>query len=184
MHMRLNSKIFNIFLLTLIVVSVSGCDFFRILAGRPTSGDIEVKKLEIQRVKAEALQAREDSIQRARLVRQRDSLARLDSIAAVDSIVAQTGPIFTPARFRGLVSGEFQAHYYVIVGVFRSANNAEMFRRNVDKRGYESTLFHFKNGIYAIGVNPTHKIREVQRSLQTVSQDSFFPKGLWVLKNE
>ena len=41
---------------------VTGCDFFRMVAGRPTSKDIEKKRLEIIKAEEAALQARLDSI--------------------------------------------------------------------------------------------------------------------------
>ena len=41
---------------------VTGCDFFRKLAGRPTSEDIEQKRIEIMRAQEAAHQARLDSI--------------------------------------------------------------------------------------------------------------------------
>ena len=57
---------------------LGGCDFFRQLAGRPTSRDIEAKRLRIER-EAEAHQRRLDSL---KLVQKQisDSLATLDSL--------------------------------------------------------------------------------------------------------
>ena len=48
-------------LLALMLV-VTGCDFFRMVAGRPTSKDIEKKRIEIMKAEEAALQARLDSI--------------------------------------------------------------------------------------------------------------------------
>jgi hypothetical protein len=41
---------------------LTGCDFFRKLAGRPTSEDIENKRVAIMRAEEAAHQARQDSI--------------------------------------------------------------------------------------------------------------------------
>ena len=41
---------------------VTGCDFFRSLAGRPTSEDIQAKKIEIQLAEQAILQALLDSL--------------------------------------------------------------------------------------------------------------------------
>lgn len=177
-------RFINILLLVVVMVAASGCDFFRVLAGRPTSADIQAKKLEIERVEAEALKARLDSIERARVIRMRDSLARLDSLAVVDSIVSKTGPIQGTEKFKGLVEGEFKAKFYVSVGAFRSKANAKAFRDKVERRGYDAQLFCFASGWYTIGVFPSDRIREIHKSLKLVEADYFFPKGAWVLMND
>ena len=177
-------KIFNILLVSSALVILSGCDFFRILAGRPTSAEIEELKTEIQRVEAEALKARLDSLEKVRNQRVLDSLARQDSLAVLDSIVNKSGPVFGPEKYRGLRSGDFKAEFYVIVGAFRSKANAEGFLSKVEKRGYESEIFCFNNGLYAVGVCPSDRIRDIHKSLKAVSEGRFFPKGAWVLKRE
>lgn len=177
-------RFFKILLVFGALVSLTGCDFFRMLAGRPTSADIEVVRTEIQRVEEAALKARLDSLEKVRLARERDSLARVDSIAALDSIVDKTGPLLTPDKFKGMSSGEFETRYYIVVGAFRSSANAYSFKHKTDDHGYESRVFCFKNGLCVVGVCPTNSIREVQRALKKVSEDHFFPKGAWVLVNE
>ena len=177
-------KIVKILLVFGALISLTGCDFFRILAGRPTSADIEEARTEIQRIEEEALKARLDSLERVRVAMMKDSLARVDSIAAHDSIVEKTGPLMSPEKFKGMSSGEFESRYYIAVGAFRSSANAYSFKHKTDEHGYESRVFCFKNGLCVVGVCPTNHIREAQRALKKVSEDSFFPKGAWVLVNE
>ena len=55
-------------LLLVMMFVVTGCDFFRMVAGRPTSKDIEKKRLEIIKAEEAALQARLDSIAASRLL--------------------------------------------------------------------------------------------------------------------
>ena len=55
-------KRFLVLLLGVSLFAVTGCDFFRGLAGRPTSEDIENKKIELLRAQQAAEQARLDSI--------------------------------------------------------------------------------------------------------------------------
>ena len=174
----------NISLVFVALIVLSGCDFFRVLAGRPTSAEIEELRVEIQRVEAEALKARLDSLERVRVQRSRDSLARLDSLAVVDSIVSKAGPIQTPEKYKGLIAGDVKARFYVIVGAFKSPTNAEAFRNMVIKRGYEADRFSFQNGLHAIGVCPSDHISGIHKSLKDVSSDRFFPKGVWVIAFE
>mgnify|MGYP002512948656 CR=1 FL=1 len=49
------------------MIMLTGCDFFRMLAGRPTSEDIENKRVEIIKAKEAAQKARQDSIARVEL---------------------------------------------------------------------------------------------------------------------
>jgi hypothetical protein len=167
-------------LLGLTLLVVSGCDFFRILARRPTSSEIEEIRAEIRRVE----KARQDSLELVRLERERDSLALVDSIAAMDSIVKNAGPLLTPEKFHGLLSADFSTRYCIIVGSFKTKSNAVGFLKKVRQRGYEAGMFTFKSGWYAIGVCPSDHIRQVQRSLKTISEDGFFPRGTWVLVND
>lgn len=167
-------------LLGLTLVIVTGCDFFRILAGRPTSSEIEEIRAEIRRVE----KARQDSLEIVRQERVRDSLVRADSIAALDSIVKNAGPLLTPEKFHGLVSGDFNTRYCIIVGSFKTKSNAVGFLKKVRQRGYEAGMYTFKSGWYAIGVCPSDHIRQIQRSLKAISEDGFFPRGTWVLVND
>ena len=68
-----------ILLISVSLFMVTGCDFFRTLAGRPTSEDIERKKVEILKEEQALLQARLDSIRLEQQMGQ-DSIAALDSI--------------------------------------------------------------------------------------------------------
>ena len=62
-----------------VMMTVTGCDFFRRLAGRPTSEYIEEKKLEILRAEEAAARERLDSLQQEQQA-VRDSIAALDSL--------------------------------------------------------------------------------------------------------
>lgn len=68
----------TIAIMTLVATAVTGCDFFRRLAGRPDSEWIEAKA-EAIRQEEEALRIRQDSLERARK-------AEADSLAAADSV--------------------------------------------------------------------------------------------------
>jgi hypothetical protein len=102
----------------------------------------------------------------------------------MDSIVKNAGPLLTPEKFHGLLSGDFNTRYCIIVGSFKTKSNAVGFLKKVRQRGYEAGMYTFKSGWYAIGVCPSDHIRQVQRSLKAISEDGFFPRGTWVLVND
>ena len=62
------------------LLTLTGCDFFRVLAGRPTSKDIDAKRVMIMKAEEAALQARLDSIKKAEEKVVSDSLAAMDSL--------------------------------------------------------------------------------------------------------
>lgn len=176
-------KKFTVFVLVTIALSVTGCDFFRKLAGRPTSEDIEIKRLEIIKIEQAEHQARLDSIKRAHQM-MLDSIARLDSLAVLDSICQSGGSVLNPASLGGLFCTKLEARYYVIVGAFKSRANAEKLFTRVADKGYTPALITFRNGLIAVGLAPADNIKDAHRSLKEVRKEKFCPKGAWILLNE
>ena len=112
-------------ILMVAMMSLTGCDFFRSLAGRPTSEEIQAKRLEILRAQQLVEEARLDSLRREKQA-MLDSIAALDSLATLDSIRQQGGTILNPAKLGGLFATKLESRYYIIVGCFRQRTNAEL----------------------------------------------------------
>lgn len=174
-------------LILLLVISLpffTGCDFFRSLAGRPTSKDIEHKQVKVLLAeKAElvsenvALASRLDSVEREfRTIK--------DSLNALDSISQYGGTILNPTTLGGLFSTKLEARYYVIVGAFRYRTNAELLYKKAVAEGYRPALISFRNGKMAVGVCPSNSITEVFASLKKIRREDFCPADVWVLLNE
>ena len=117
----------TIAVMTLVATAVTGCDFFRRLAGRPDSEWIEAKA-EAIRQEEEALRIRQDSLERARK-------AEADSLAAADSVRLANH------RYR----------FCVILGSFSSKENAERYVEEIAAKGYKCELLTFRNST-AVGV--------------------------------
>ena len=111
----------TIAVMTLVATAVTGCDFFRRLAGRPDSEWIEAKA-EAIRQEEEALRIRQDSLERARK-------AEADSLAAADSVRLANH------RYR----------FCVILGSFSSKENAERYVEEIAAKGYKCELLTFRN---------------------------------------
>ena len=140
----------------------TGCDFFRKLAGRPTSEDIENKRIAIMRAEEAAHQARQDSIM---MEQQKSNIIKTDSLG-------------------GLLETELDARYYIIVGSFRSKANAESLLATAATNGYAPTLISFKNGLIAVGVGSSDNIKDAFASLNKVRTEKFCPADAWILVNE
>ena len=149
----------TIAIMTLVATAVTGCDFFRRLAGRPDSEWIEAKA-EAIRKEEEALRIRQDSLERARK-------AEADSLAAADSVRLANH------RYR----------FCVILGSFSSKENAERYVEEIAAKGYKCELLTFRNST-AVGVCPTDDEAQAKKSLSELQRQDFCPKGAWILERK
>lgn len=149
----------TIAVMTLVATAVTGCDFFRRLAGRPDSEWIEAKA-EAIRKEEEALRIRQDSLERARK-------AEADSLAAADSVRLANH------RYR----------FCVILGSFSSKENAERYVEEIAAKGYKCELLTFRNST-AVGVCPTDDEAQAKKSLSELQRQNFCPNGAWILERK
>lgn len=149
----------TIAIMALVAASVTGCDFFRRLAGRPDSEWIEAKA-EAIRQEEEALRIRQDSLERARK-------AEADSLAAADSVRLANH------RYR----------FCVILGSFSSKENAERYVEEIAAKGYKGELLTFRNST-AVGVCPTDDEEQAKKSLSELQRQDFCPNGAWILERK
>lgn len=149
----------TIAVMTLVATAVTGCDFFRRLAGRPDSECIEAKA-EAIRQEEEALRIRQDSLERARK-------AEADSLAAADSVRLANH------RYR----------FCVILGSFSSKENAERYVEEIAAKGYKCELLTFRNST-AVGVCPTDDEAQAKKSLEELQRQDFCPNGAWILERK
>ena len=149
----------TIAVMTLVATAVTGCDFFRRLAGRPDSEWIEAKA-EAIRQEEEALRIRQDSLERARK-------AEADSLAAADSVRLANH------RYR----------FCVILGSFSSKENSERYVEEIAAKGYKCELLTFRNST-AVGVCPTDDEAQAKKSLSELQRQDFCPNGAWILERK
>lgn len=149
----------TIAVMTLVATAVTGCDFFRRLAGRPDSEWIEAKA-EAIRQEEEALRIRQDSLERARK-------AEADSLVAADSVRLANH------RYR----------FCVILGSFSSKENAERYVEEIAAKGYKCELLTFRNST-AVGVCPTDDEEQAKKSLSELQRQDFCPNGAWILERK
>lgn len=168
-----------ILLVLMSAMLLTGCDFMRKLAGRPTSEDIELKRLELIRAEEAALQARLDSLKNVEQRMLKDSLDALDSIRQLG------GSILNPASLGGLFATRLESRYYIILGSFRMRSNAESLFNLAKDAGYRPALISFgKGGLIAVGVCPVNRLQDAYKSLNEVRKEKFCPKDVWILVNE
>ena len=169
--------------LAIAALVLSGCDFLRALAGRPTSEELAVKQSNIERAKDVArYQARIDSRERVR-VRLADSLAALDA-HLLDPLSQTKGTILNPTKMGGLYTTKLESHYYIVVGAFRTRSYAERKLTECNKAGYTATIISFRNGLLAVAICPSDSLNESLKVLREVRGNGICPQDGWILVNE
>ncbi len=153
-------KKFLIVLATVVaLLSLTGCDFFRRLAGRPDSEWIEAKA-EAIRLEEESIRARQDSLDK--IVKSvSDSLAEADSVRNANH------------RYR----------FCIILGSFSNKENAERYVEEIAAEGYKGVLLAFRNST-AVGVCQTDDEAQAKKSLEELQKQDFCPKGAWILERK
>ncbi len=167
-----------VLLMSIMLVSLSGCDFLRALAGRPSSKDIEEKRIAIIKAEEEALQTRLDSIRIAGEKTVSDSLAAFDTLKA-------WGVTMKGSDKMAVSSGtELGFRYYIIVGAFGDSANARKMFNVASEKGYNPVLINSRRGMIAVGLAPTDRISSLKESYEKLRTESFCPKDAWIMVNE
>ena len=168
----------SLFFVLLMLVTVTGCDFLRAVAGRPLSGDIEKKRIEIIKAEEDALQARLDSIRMAK------EKAVLDSLTAMDSLKSYGVTMSGTDRLGGKPHTELTSRYYVVVGAFREEANARKLFDMAHEKGYSPVLISCRSRMIAVALCPTDNIVELEASYRSIKEESFCPKEAWILVSQ
>ena len=156
----------------------TGCDFFRALAGRPTSKDIEAKREMIERQKVERPGKDDHSVDTARS----GSPVEPGMTETEPEKTEATGPSTNQHAQAGSGSGtKAKKRYYVIMGAFSSRENADRYVSKLRDRGYDPEFFGFTEGRTAVGVGGTDDEQEAKEFMKELKRQDFCPDGVWIL---
>ncbi|MGN1210899.1 MAG: SPOR domain-containing protein [Candidatus Cryptobacteroides sp.] len=166
----------TILLIILMALTVSGCDFFRKIAGRPTSSQLEVKKMEIAAKEAEIAAM---SAELARLEARQKHIA--DSLSYLDSIVFNVRQVAFASRHKGLENSSQEGIPYIIIGTFSYTANAEALRDKAVKGGYDAEVIPFRNGKKSVGIRLPSNPVEAYGIVLALKGEPFCPADAWLL---
>ncbi len=168
--------------LALCSLLLTGCDFIRSIAGRPTSAQLEQMVQERNRREEARHQAVLDSMEK---VRQHlaDSLAAREAFL-LDSLSQARGTVLNPSKMGGLFTTKLQTKYCIVVGAFRNRAYAERKLNKCNEAGYTATIISFRNGLLAVSVCPSDDLNEVLRTLRQLRGKGICPEDGWILVNE
>ena len=150
-----------------VTVMVTGCDFFRVLAGRPTSKEIATKREEI-------LRSAQDDRTPVEPGMADENHGMTDEKPGVTEEAAE------PVRPAGTTSGE-KKRFYVIMGAFSSRENAERYAERIKTFGYEPEFFGFTEGRTAVGIGGTDDAEQAKAFMKELKGQDFCPDGVWIL---
>ena len=169
-------KVLVIGVLSAVVLLTGSCDMFRRMAGRPTSAELEQKRVLIEEFEA-AEQAR---IAAEMLAKQKTA----DSLATLDSIMNCGVPIKTTNQISPSAKSQLAHRYYVMIGAFGDGSNAEKLQKKVVEAGFETELIPYRNGMTGVGLCPSDDLASMYKPLMAIRQQPFCPKGVWILDKE
>lgn len=166
-----------LYLLLVMTFLLTGCDFMRKMAGRPTSEDIEKARVAVLMAEEARLQEELDSLRIAKQAVQ-------DSIGALEQFRQQGGTVLNPAAMGGLFTTCLEHRYYVIIGAFRSRSNAERLMKMAEATDYKPVMISFRNGLMAVGLCPVDEKVSAIEAVARVRKEEFCPADVWILVNE
>ena len=146
-----------------VALMATGCDFFRVLAGRPTSKDIESKRELI-------LRSSEQPVSTGQAEAKPDTVVAAPIRPAGDK---------DPSTSSG--AGTEKKRFYVIMGAFSSRENAEKYAARIKGFGYEPEFFGFTEGRTAVGIGGTDDQEEAKAFMKELKGQDFCPEGVWIL---
>lgn len=160
-------------LIFLIGLSVQSCDYFRRMAGRPTSDDIQAKReLIAEKEKASHLRQTELEAQRGSAA---DSLKTLAEIGSEGIEIRRAGNISDGAS---LPAGK---RYFIIIGSYRTPKNLKKVIEMVEACGFTAVPIEFDNGCTSVGVSPSNRIADCLSEYHRVRKLPFCPDDSWIL---
>lgn len=191
-------KAITIAAFAVIVCLLGGCDFFRVLAGRPTSREIEAKRMLIMGRNTLARQpetdpapsvpellpgdAPADGAQTAPQTEQAKEPEKEQTPPAPPANLGNTKiSTRSPATF---TQSRPEYRYYVMIGTFSTRENAVKLASKVEAAGYTTALIPFRSGLTAVGVCPSDDLGVVCDALEKLRSESFCPKDAWILSIE
>jgi cell division protein FtsN len=155
-----------------VALMATGCDFFRVLAGRPTSKDIEAKREQILR-----------SAQDDKVTAPSDTVASTEQPVSTGQDEAKPDTVAheRPAGPQTVSKTGEKKRFYVIMGAFSSRENAEKYAARIKGFGYEPEFFGFTEGRTAVGIGGTDDQEEAKAFMKELKGQDFCPEGVWIL---
>ena len=179
-------KIFAAISLSVLVLSVSSCDLFRSLAGRPTSAELKMA-IEKQQNPAQQMQAiTEEPAETTEQTAPEETIAVASPQAKKEeyTMVKREGRMSVPLAYthtNSTLKATPEHSYYIIVGTYRQRPTLNKMIKDAHDAGYETFLLEYSNGLTSVGLMPCDNLGEAIDAYAKVSKEDFCPKDACIL---
>lgn len=179
-------KIFAAISLSVLVLSVSSCDLFRSLAGRPTSAELK-SAIEKQQSSAQQMQAiTEEPAITTEQTAPEETIAVASTQAEKEeyTMVKREGRMSVPLAYthtNSTLKATPEHSYYIIVGTYRQKPTLNKMIKDAHDAGYETFLLEYSNGLTSVGLMPCDNLGEAIDAYAKVSKEDFCPKDACIL---
>lgn len=191
-------KIFAAISLSVLVLSVSSCDLFRSLAGRPTSAELK-SAIEKQQNSAQQMQAiTEEPAETTQQTITEEPAITTEQTAPEETIavaspqakkeeytmVKREGRMSVPLAYthtNSTLKATPEHSYYIIVGTYRQRPTLNKMIKDAHDAGYETFLLEYSNGLTSVGLMPCDNLGEAIDAYAKVSKEDFCPKDACIL---
>lgn len=179
-------KIFAALSLSVLVLSVSSCDLFRSLAGRPTSAELK-SAIEKQQSSARQMQAiTEEPAITTEQTAPEETIAVASPQAKKEeyTMVKREGRMSVPLAYthtNSTLKATPEHSYYIIVGTYRQKPTLNKMIKDAHDAGYETFLLEYSNGLTSVGLMPCDNLGEAIDAYAKVSKEDFCPKDACIL---
>lgn len=165
-------------LAALSVLSLCGCDFLRMIAGRPTKAEL-AERMEIIEAEKKAAAAFADSVSVYEQAEEKskpvERISEEDAAERLKIMKVKTSSVF---RF-GEPQSPLQHKYNLIVGVYRYKETADTQCAIAREKGYEPYFIPFDGGVNAVCLYGSDFLADI---LDVVSKadSKVCPKDAWI----
>lgn len=186
-------KIFAAISLSVLVLSISSCDLFRSLAGRPTSAELK-SAIEKQQNAAEtekqtiteepAITAEQAAIKEQTAPEETIAVASTQAEKEEYTMVKREGRMSVPLAYthtNSTLKATPEHSYYIIVGTYRQKPTLNKMIKDAHDAGYETFLLEYSNGLTSVGLMPCDNLGEAIDAYAKVSKEDFCPKDACIL---
>lgn len=186
-------KIFAAISLSVLVLSVSSCDLFRSLAGRPTSAELK-SAIEKQQNAAEtekqtiteepAITAEQADIKEQTAPEETIAVASTQAEKEEYTMVKREGRMSVPLAYthtNSTLKATPEHSYYIIVGTYRQKPTLNKMIKDAHDAGYETFLLEYSNELTSVGLMPCDNLGEAIDAYAKVSKEDFCPKDACIL---
>ena len=161
-------RTFIVLSLLISLLCFQSCDFFRKIAGCPTSDYIEAKAARLKAEKSSQLQSAQES---------KDTVVLQNSVTPADVPYRIKKSSLLDSTSKKSVGADF----CIMVGSFGKYDNAVRLVSTVKNAGYPALLIPLTNGLTAVGVSPTNSLDQASATMAKLLNESFCPKDAWIL---